>query len=526
MLLLCESIIPVVVVALITFFCLAPKKVCFPFSPFFIFLVSTTLLKRDQVHLSLCSVLFYISDADYAISAHGCAFCLCAHPFSSSVLLFTHTHSHTHTHAHTLALLSKGCYPSLTLLHWHSSSCFRMSSSLTFQLRQQQQQEQQQKLQQHQHQHPSTSQQNMVLAPSSNDGLPSPPNSSYGDETTTVHNDLGQGGVTIKEPLQERRDSLPTHFNALTLEHFSTSLPENYTIEHSSAPIPITSSNQHQSTTRRVSESRQHSSIARSSSGSPSPMFYLGSPTATAAATGGRTIRNNARFNNHANNHIASTSLPVYTTTTTNTSHPHHHHHHSTTTTTANNITSASLGKKTSGNKVLHRCEDCGKVYKHYNCLAKHRWEHSEEWELTSKLLLTKHQQVQMLEAAAILVSLDTQRVEQEQQKLQQQQQQLQLQQQKNRHASSDEDDEDDDQAGDDESIHITDDDDDIIVDMEMDDVDTSNKEPSSAYSPASSSTTISIASPSTTSNHINNTTTTTPSSQSTTTALLSNGHA
>ncbi|KAI7861580.1 hypothetical protein BDF14DRAFT_1705150, partial [Spinellus fusiger] len=57
--------------------------------------------------------------------------------------------------------------------------------------------------------------------------------------------------------------------------------------------------------------------------------------------------------------------------------------------------------------QTSHRCEQCGKVYKHFNCLVKHRWEHSEEWELTSKLLLTKHQQVQMLEAAAILMSMD-----------------------------------------------------------------------------------------------------------------------
>ncbi|KAI8887250.1 hypothetical protein K501DRAFT_283384 [Backusella circina FSU 941] len=56
---------------------------------------------------------------------------------------------------------------------------------------------------------------------------------------------------------------------------------------------------------------------------------------------------------------------------------------------------------------AIYRCHDCGKSYKHPNCLQKHKWEHSEEWELTSKLPLTKHQQVQMLEAAAILISMD-----------------------------------------------------------------------------------------------------------------------
>lgn len=54
-----------------------------------------------------------------------------------------------------------------------------------------------------------------------------------------------------------------------------------------------------------------------------------------------------------------------------------------------------------------YRCNDCGKSYKSHNCLQKHRWEHSEEWELTKKLPLTKHQQVQMLEAAAILIGMD-----------------------------------------------------------------------------------------------------------------------
>ncbi|KAI9497489.1 hypothetical protein BDB00DRAFT_748811, partial [Zychaea mexicana] len=117
--------------------------------------------------------------------------------------------------------------------------------------------------------------------------------------------------------------SLPTHFNALTIQQFSTSLPENYTIEHSSSPIPIASSlNHRRHSTRPDSQSESH---------------------------GG-------------------------------------------------------------GRKSIHRCEECGKMYKHPNCLSKHRWEHSEQWGLTSKLLLTKHQQVQMLEAAAILVSMDSSR--------------------------------------------------------------------------------------------------------------------
>ncbi|KAI8888052.1 hypothetical protein K501DRAFT_330097 [Backusella circina FSU 941] len=60
-----------------------------------------------------------------------------------------------------------------------------------------------------------------------------------------------------------------------------------------------------------------------------------------------------------------------------------------------------------SDKKTTYQCMECGKTYKHRNCLTKHVWEHSEEWELASSFLLTKHQQVQMLEAAAILMTID-----------------------------------------------------------------------------------------------------------------------
>jgi hypothetical protein len=35
------------------------------------------------------------------------------------------------------------------------------------------------------------------------------------------------------------------------------------------------------------------------------------------------------------------------------------------------------------------------------------RWEHTPEWQITSKLLISKHQQVQLLEAASVLVSMN-----------------------------------------------------------------------------------------------------------------------
>ncbi|KAF9274624.1 hypothetical protein BGZ68_000485 [Mortierella alpina] len=58
----------------------------------------------------------------------------------------------------------------------------------------------------------------------------------------------------------------------------------------------------------------------------------------------------------------------------------------------------------------VHKCMDCGKVYKHPNCLWKHRWLHSVYWKGATKFLLSKHQQVQLMEAAAILLGMDESR--------------------------------------------------------------------------------------------------------------------
>jgi len=37
-------------------------------------------------------------------------------------------------------------------------------------------------------------------------------------------------------------------------------------------------------------------------------------------------------------------------------------------------------------------------VYRHPSCLIKHRWEHTPHWREASKFLLSKHQQVQLME--------------------------------------------------------------------------------------------------------------------------------
>ncbi|KAH0355075.1 hypothetical protein KCU83_g1990, partial [Aureobasidium melanogenum] len=64
------------------------------------------------------------------------------------------------------------------------------------------------------------------------------------------------------------------------------------------------------------------------------------------------------------------------------------------------------LTKKKSAAGEL-KCETCGKGYKHSSCLTKHLWEHTPEWQYTSKLLISKHQQVQLLEAASVLVAMN-----------------------------------------------------------------------------------------------------------------------
>jgi hypothetical protein len=210
-------------------------------------------------------------------------------------------------------------------------------------------------------------QQRMEKENSSSGGLPSPPNSFCGEDsssasssstttttttTTVAGTDMNptiliseqQPAKSVQNLLMNRRDSLQTVFNDMTIKDYSTSLPENYTIDHSTIrKTPIA--------------------------------------TATAAATGGLTIRNNNRRQSEVGNMVLSSSGRR-----------------------KSSYTSRGLSESFSGQ---YRCNDCGKSYKHPNCLQKHRWEHSEEWEITKNLPLTKHQQVQMLEAAAILVGMD-----------------------------------------------------------------------------------------------------------------------
>lgn len=56
---------------------------------------------------------------------------------------------------------------------------------------------------------------------------------------------------------------------------------------------------------------------------------------------------------------------------------------------------------------MVFKCESCSKEYRHPSCLVKHRWEHSPHWREPTQISMSKHQQVQMLEAAAILSHMD-----------------------------------------------------------------------------------------------------------------------
>lgn len=98
---------------------------------------------------------------------------------------------------------------------------------------------------------------------------------------------------------------------------------------------------------------------------------------------------------------------------------PHHHHHHqvvahtpSKLSTSVPTLTRGFVSRRISEGetgrlKEQLNCEACGKGYKHISSLAKHLWEHTPEWNMTRKLLLSKHQQVQLLEAASILVNMN-----------------------------------------------------------------------------------------------------------------------
>ncbi|KAJ8515117.1 hypothetical protein ONZ45_g7419 [Pleurotus djamor] len=118
-------------------------------------------------------------------------------------------------------------------------------------------------------------------------------------------------------------------------------------------------------------------SLSTSASGDPG----LPSPTTSAADA------SNALSDTHHYGHDAEAPL--------SSSVPEH----------LNNPLAAPIAINKNGKKrgMDYKCESCSKIYRHPSCLIKHRWEHTPQWREASKFVLSKHQQVQLLEAAAIL---------------------------------------------------------------------------------------------------------------------------
>ncbi|RLV84819.1 hypothetical protein JA9_000442 [Meyerozyma sp. JA9] len=88
--------------------------------------------------------------------------------------------------------------------------------------------------------------------------------------------------------------------------------------------------------------------------------------------------------------------------------HPHHNNHDIEPPTLSREFVVRRISEGETGRlKEELKCEACGKGYKHISSLAKHLWEHTPEWNVTKKLLISKHQSVQLLEAASILVGMN-----------------------------------------------------------------------------------------------------------------------
>ncbi|CAO3606767.1 unnamed protein product [Mucor fragilis] len=193
--------------------------------------------------------------------------------------------------------------------------------------------------------------------------LPSPPNSSCGEE---------------REPeLAVNTATIATTSTLSATVHYTTDSSENYTIDHSK-PYTIHQAPYTLSSPNRVTSTKTPSLTASTSSSSSSSSASLK-----------RALPFTSDDDDHSDLEDVSKS------------------------------TERSKRKKPALSET-HRCDECGKLYKHLKSLFKHQWEHSEYWEASSKLSLTKHQQVQMLEAASILTGMKKQTMLKQQQQQQQ----------------------------------------------------------------------------------------------------------
>lgn len=158
---------------------------------------------------------------------------------------------------------------------------------------------------------------------------------------------------------------------------------------------------------RRLSSagrSRRRLSDARDAATRPSPASLLSTSTSLAALSlSSPTMSNKHSVAQSANG--TQQSLPATTTQVSidDTSRVGSVDDKIPATPQAGNGTFGRAGRKRG---TVFTCESCSKVYRHPSCLIKHRWEHTPQWQEASKFVLSKHQQVQLLEAAAILSHL------------------------------------------------------------------------------------------------------------------------
>ncbi|KXN89195.1 hypothetical protein AN958_06038 [Leucoagaricus sp. SymC.cos] len=157
-------------------------------------------------------------------------------------------------------------------------------------------------------------------------------------------------------------------------------------------------------------KTRRRLSDAREAAARPSPVILHASPPALSLASlslstspPSTTLGTSASLTGAATKALSSTPAPAQGGPLNDGSNfPH----------TSNNAVSESPNPKAipigTGKRrgVEHKCESCSKIYRHPSCLIKHRWEHTPHWREASKFVLSKHQQVQLLEAAAILSHL------------------------------------------------------------------------------------------------------------------------
>ncbi|GAN08519.1 hypothetical protein MAM1_0209d08033 [Mucor ambiguus] len=207
---------------------------------------------------------------------------------------------------------------------------------------------------------------NEDLALHEKNNLPSPPNSSCGEEREPE-----LATITIAT-------TRSTLFTKAAAVHYTTDLSENYTIDHSK-PHAI----------QQVSYTLKSPKDHRVASTNTPSLTASTSPSSSSSSSSSGLLKRPLPFTSDDDDYSDVDD--------------------------SSKATEKSKRKKSELSDT-HRCDECGKLYKHLKSLFKHQWEHSEYWETSSKLSLTKHQKVQMLEAASILTGMKKQTILEQQQ--------------------------------------------------------------------------------------------------------------